>query len=137
MTDKFSILNGAKKFSSGVFQNYLVFVLAKKGIKYFHGTTQIYSWKSNGMPEEIFENITKSDSNFAPTFIDNHSLPGINCNGNCFMKSNISIPKKVINLFISYTLGLQFQNFNIDFRLSNCLFGSVIAYSDTDCSSIC
>ena len=65
------------------------------------------------MSEEIFENVTKSDSNFAPTFIDNHSLPGINCNGNCFMKSNTSIPKKVINLFISYTLGLQFENSQI------------------------
>ena len=41
LIDKFSILNGAKYFSSGIFQNYLVFIPAKKYIKYFSGTTRI------------------------------------------------------------------------------------------------
>ena len=50
LIDKFSILNGAKYFSSGIFQNYLVFTPAKKYIKYFSGTTQIDLWKSNRMP---------------------------------------------------------------------------------------
>ena len=48
------------------------------------------------MPEENIENITKSDSNFAPTFVDHHILPDINFNGNWLIKNNISIPKKVI-----------------------------------------
>ena len=52
LTDKFGILNGAKYFLSGLFQNYLVFIPAKKCIKYFHATTLIYSWKSNGVSEE-------------------------------------------------------------------------------------
>ena len=78
---------------------------AIKHIKYFEGTTQIYSWKSNGMSEESIQNIAKSDSNFAPSFVDHHSLPGMNFNGNCLIKSNISIPKKLIKLSISYTLG--------------------------------
>ena len=43
LIDKFSILNGEKYFSSGIFQNCLVFIPAKKGIKYFHATTRIYS----------------------------------------------------------------------------------------------
>ena len=30
LTNKFSILNGAKHFSTGIFQNYLVFLPAKK-----------------------------------------------------------------------------------------------------------
>ena len=30
LVNKFSILNGAKYFSSGIFQNYLVFILVKK-----------------------------------------------------------------------------------------------------------
>ena len=94
MIDKFSILNGAKYFSSGIFQNYLVFIPAIKHIKYFHGTTQIYSWKSNGMSEESIENITKSDSNFAPTFVDHHLLSDKNFTGHCLIKDNISIPKK-------------------------------------------
>ena len=57
--NKFRILNAAKYFSSGIFQNYLVFIPAKKYIKYFTGTTRNESWKSNGMSEEIIENITK------------------------------------------------------------------------------
>ena len=97
----------------------------KKYIKYFYGTTQIYSSKSNGMSQKSIENITKSDSNFAPTFVDHHLLPDINLNGHCLIKKNISIPKKVVNLYISYTLGPQLRNSNTDFTLSNCLFGSV------------
>ena len=38
-------------------------------------------------------NITKSGSNFAPTFVDNHVLLDINLNGYCLI-NNISIPKK-------------------------------------------
>ena len=38
---KFSILIKAKYFSSGIFQNYLVFIPAKKYSKYFDGTTRI------------------------------------------------------------------------------------------------
>ena len=37
---------------------------AKKYIKYFIGTTEIDSWKSNGMSEENIENITKSERIF-------------------------------------------------------------------------
>ena len=55
--NKFSILNRAKYFSSEIFQNYLVFILAKKYIKYFSDTTRIKSWKSNGVAEENIENI--------------------------------------------------------------------------------
>ena len=105
MIDKFSILNGAKYFSSGIFQNYLVFIPANKYIKYFSDTTRIESWKSSGMSEESIENIIKSDSNFAPIFVDHHVLPDINSNGYCLIKNNISIPKKVIDLHISYTIG--------------------------------
>ena len=63
LINKFSILNGAKYFSLGIFQNYLVFIPAIKHIKYFNNTTQIYLGKWNGMSEETIENITKSDRN--------------------------------------------------------------------------
>ena len=82
----------------------------KKCIKYFSGNTRIESWKSNRMPNESIENITKSDSNFGPTFVDHHLLPDINFNGNCLIKNNIFISKKVINLYISYALGPQLRN---------------------------
>ena len=110
-----SILNGAKYFSSEIFQNYVVFIPAKKYIKYFSGTTQIELWKFNGMPEESIENITTSDSNFAPTFVHHNLLPDMKFNAHCLIKSNISIPKKVINLYISYALGRQLRKLNIDF----------------------
>ena len=45
------------------------------------------------MSEENIENITKSDSNFAPTFVDHHVLPDIIFNGHCLI-NNIYIPKK-------------------------------------------
>ena len=69
MINKFSILNAGKYFSSGIFQNYL-FSPAKKYIKYFSGSTWVNSRKSNGMSEKNIEKITKSDSNFVPTFVD-------------------------------------------------------------------
>ena len=84
------------------------------------------------MSKENIENVTKSDSNLAPTFVDYHLLPDTNFNGHCLIKSNISIPKNVINLYISYTLGPQLRNLNTDFTLGNCLFGSVKLTKNAD-----
>ena len=86
------------------------------------------------MSEESIENITKSDSNFAPTFVDYHLLPDMNFNGHCLVKNNISIPKKVINLYISCTLGpsTSKKSLNTDFTLGNCLFGSVKLTKNAD-----
>ena len=53
------------------------------------------------MLEENIENITRSDINFAPTFVHHHVLPDINFNGHCLMKNSISTPKKVLNLYKS------------------------------------
>ena len=86
LIDKFNIANGPKYFSSGIFQNYLVFVPAKTYIKNFSDTTRIDSWKSNGVSEEKIENIIKSGSNFATTFVDHSLLPDINFNGHCLIK---------------------------------------------------
>ena len=63
-------------------------------------------WKSDGVSEENIENITKSDSNFAPTFVDHHVLPDINSNERCLM--------------------------NTYFTLNNCLFGSVKLTKNAD-----
>ena len=95
-----------------------------------HGTTRIHSWKYN----KSIENITKLDSNFAPTFGDHHLLPHINFNGHYLIKiiKNISIPKKVTNLYISHTLGPQIKNTNTDFTLNNCLFVKLTKNADPD-----
>ena len=120
LLNKFSILNGAKYFSSRIFQNYLVFIPTKKYIKYFSETTRIDSCKSNGILEEYIENITKSDSNFAPTFVGHHLLRDVNFDGHCLI-NNISIPKKVINLYISYTRNPQLRKFKYRFYIRKLL----------------
>ena len=84
------------------------------------------------MSEGSIESITKSGSNFAPTFVNHDLLPDVNLNGHCLIKNNISIPKKVINLYISYTLDRQIRNLNTDFTLVNCLFGSVKLTKNAD-----
>ena len=94
LINKFPILNGSKYFYSGIFQNYLVFIPSKEYIKYFSCTTQINFWKFNGMSEETIENITKSESNFAPTFFNYYALQDINFNGHSLINNNISVPKK-------------------------------------------
>ena len=61
------------------------------------------------MSEENNENKSKSDSTFALNFVDHHLLLDINFNGHSLIKHNISIPNKVINLYISYILNPQFK----------------------------
>ena len=104
----------------------------KNYIKFFSGTTRINSWKSNGMSEEDIEIITKSDSDYAPSFVDYYVLPGINFNGHCLINSNISVPKKVINMYISYALGEYQRYLNTDFSIATCLFGSLELTESTD-----
>ena len=86
-----------------MFQNCSVFLAAKKYIKYFSGTTQINSWKSNGKSEKNTEIIAKLDSYFAPGFVDYHAIPAIKFNGHCLINNNISIPKKVISIYFLRT----------------------------------
>ena len=69
------------------------------------------------MSGENIEKIPKSGRSFAP------ALPDINFNGHCLI-NNISILKKVINLYVSYNLNPQLRNLNTDFTLGNCLFES-------------
>ena len=103
LINKFSIFNGAKYFSSGIFQNYSVFIPVRKYIEYFTGTTRIELWKSNGISEESIENITELDSNFATSLpfinhssliidlhctIGHHLLSDINFNGHCLIECN-------------------------------------------------
>ena len=83
------------------------------------------------MLEKNIENTTKSESNFAQTFVDHQLLPDININGNCLI-NNISIPKKVISPYISYTLSQWLRNLNADFTLGNFLYVSVKLTKNAD-----
>ena len=69
-------------------------------MNFFSSTTRIESWKSNATSEENFENITKSDSSFASTFVYHYLLTDKNFNRHCLIKNN-SILKKVIKLYVS------------------------------------
>ena len=84
------------------------------------------------MSEKNIENITKSIRNFAPTFVDHHVLPDISFNGHCLMNNTISIPKKVICLYMSYTINIWLRNLTTDLTLKNCLFGSVKLTKNAD-----
>ena len=59
------------------------------------------------MSEENIENVTKSDSNFTPTFVDHYVLSDISFNGLCLINNNISIPKKSIKFI--YFLQAKFM----------------------------
>ena len=69
------------------------------------------------MSEESIENITKLDSNFAQTFVDHHVLPDMNFNGHGLI-NNIYVPKKVINIYVFYTLNPWLRDLNTDFPLN-------------------
>ena len=47
------------------------------------------------------EIISKSDSNFTPTFIDQHLLSDIIFNGHCLI-NNIYTPKKYMYVFLTH-----------------------------------
>ena len=81
---------------------------------------------------ENIENITKSNSNFASTFVDHYLLPHIYFNGHCLIKNSIYNPNKVVSIYISYALTLWFRNLNTYFALKNFLFGSVKLTKNTD-----
>ena len=66
------------------------------------------------MSEESIKNITKSDSNFAPTFLNHDLLPDIDLDGHCLINNNISIPNKVKNLSIFYILNPWLKNVSTD-----------------------
>ena len=80
-------------FSSGIFQNCLVFIPAKRYIKYFNGTSQIYSQKSNGMSEESIENITKSNSFFAPTLVNYYIFLDVNYKSMYFLHTKSMVKR--------------------------------------------
>ena len=84
------------------------------------------------MSEKNIEDITKSDSNFALTFVNHHVLPDKNFNEHCLINNNISISNKVINLYISYILNPLLRNLNTDFTLNNHLFGSLKLTKNAD-----
>ena len=111
----YSILKGAKYFSSGVLQNYLVFISANKCNESFSGAQKIYSWKSKGMSEESIKIPPGSNNTFAPSLIDYCPLSYEKVCWKLFKTSSISL--HVVNLYVSYTLDTWSRDLKTDFRL--------------------
>ena len=62
------------------------------------------------MSGENIENMIKSINNFAVIFVDHHVFPDVNFNGHCLINNNISVPEKVINLYISKSMVKKFKH---------------------------
>ena len=112
-----------QNFSSGVLKYYLVFTSANRYINFFKNTHEIYSWKSKGKSEESIKNPPGLDNTVDQSLINSYLLPDVKLGGNCLMNSNISVLRKVVNLYISYKLDTWSRGLNTDFTLGNCLFG--------------
>ena len=72
------------------------------------------------MSEESIENITKSNSEFTPSFVYHHVLPDINFNVHCLIKNNIESNKSICFLYTRSTI----KKIKTGFILGNSLFGS-------------
>ena len=59
-------------------------------------------------------------------------LPDINFNEHCLINNNISVPKNVMNIHISYIPNPWLRNLNTGFTLNNCLFGCVKLTKNAD-----
>ena len=71
MINKYSILNGAKYFSSNGLQNYLVFLPNNLHTKYIsNNDNEIESFTSIGMSQKSIKNSHTSDTTFSPELID-------------------------------------------------------------------
>ena len=64
MINKFSILNRAKCFSSGIFQIYLVFIPAKNTLNILMARLASIHGNLMECPKKNIEKITESDSNY-------------------------------------------------------------------------
>ena len=62
------------------------------------------------------ENIELTDWPFAPHSVDHHAYSDMNLNRHCLINNNVSIPKNVINLYISYILYSWLINLNTGFH---------------------
>ena len=67
------------------------------------------------MSEKSIENITKSDCLFSSISVNHYVLPDVNFNGHCLINDDISIPRKIINLNISYPLNPWLRDWNRDY----------------------
>ena len=81
---------------------------------------------------EYQKKVLKSNSLFAPTFANHCILPDVNFNGHCLINNSISVPKTVINIYVSYIVNQWPRDLNTDFTSGNWLSGSVKLTKNVD-----
>ena len=81
---------------------------------------------STGISKESIKNLHISDITFLPELIDTYQLSRVKFKGICLEQDSVSfLHKKIVNLYVSYTLDLWSGGLNTDFTLDNCIFGAV------------
>ena len=89
-----------------------------------NSNNKITSWKSTGLSREKIINPYESDTKFSPVYDSWYGL--LRVIGICLKQKIVSfLHKKVVNLYISYTLDKWSKDLSTDFTLGNCLFGAV------------
>ena len=113
-------LNGAKYFSSGIIHYYLVFIPAKNILSILVALLGLIRRSLMEFQNKILKiKVNQAVFLYQPY---NHVLQDIIFNGPCLINGNIYIPKKIANVYISYTLNQWPSDLNTDFTLgSSCL----------------
>ena len=81
---------------------------------------------------ESIEDINKSSNFLVPNFSSHCILLDLAFNGQYLINNNISIPKQVIDLYISIILNPGLKNLNTDSALNNLLLVSVEVAKNAD-----
>ena len=138
MINKYSILNGAKYFSSNGPQNYLIFTSIRKIIFISNESDNTDLWgsiKSTGISQEIIKKPHTSNVDFSPKIIREYKLNSRMEFKGIYLRNLQEIyflHKKVENLYISHKLDTWSKDLNTDFAQGNCLFGAVSLNKNAD-----
>ena len=120
-------------------ENYLALDLIRKNLIPFNfltkietdGNNKITSQKSTGMSQEKIINLNEADTNFSQGYVSSYGI--VTFKGICLKQKSVSfLHKKVVNLYISYTLDRQSKDLDTDFTPGNCLFGAVKLTKNAD-----
>ena len=120
---------GKNYFENHGTQNYLAFQPMFKYLKRSTKTDDVIEWKSKGLVDEI---IKPPDIRPASTLGYDDKRMYLTFNGDCLKQDKFYYtPDNIINIYIVYDL-TSTTNYNPEFTLENCLFGSVKITKNTD-----
>ena len=88
----------------------------------------ILEWKPNDIYDNSNKNVLNSvqnTKNFSPDIKNINGQLYVFFNGNYFIQDPITIPNKVINIYVVYKLDLISSTRNTDYTIQNALFGAM------------